>query len=292
MPEGDYIAIDWGTTNRRIFVMRADGHVLHSQRDDRGVLAVPAGSFGAEIAGIRAQFGDLPIITAGMIGSSRGLVEVPYRPAPATIADLAAGAFQGPDRVCVVPGVSATQGRHADVMRGEEVQVLGALASGIAKGPALFCQPGTHNKWIETDARSITGIATAMTGELFALLKQHSVLNGMLDAEVADGDAFRDGLARGAGATDLPTALFQVRAAILLGLRSRDDAASYASGILIGADVGSRADIKGREIVLLSSGILGDLYTAAIEWAGGTVHQADSHAAFTAGIHAIWKEIA
>ena len=86
MPEGDYIAIDWGTTNRRIFVMRADGHVLHSQRDDRGVLAVPAGSFGAEIAGIRAQFGDRPIITAGMIGSSRGLVEVPYRPAPAMIA--------------------------------------------------------------------------------------------------------------------------------------------------------------------------------------------------------------
>ncbi len=291
MPEGDYIAIDWGTTNRRVFLMGADGHIVTSERDDRGVLAIDAGKFAGEIAGIRAGFGDLPIIAAGMIGSSRGLVEVPYRPAPAMTADLAAGTLQVPDRVYVVPGVSVILDDHADVMRGEEVQVLGALASGFANGPTLFCQPGTHNKWIETDASSITSLSTAMTGELFALLRQHSVLSGMLDAEVADGDAFREGLARGAGTIDLPTALFQARAAILLGKRSRENTASYVSGVLIGADVGSRVDIDGREVVLLSSDTLGDLYTAAIEWAGGRVRRVASHAAFAAGIHAIWKEI-
>ena len=291
MPAGEFIAIDWGTTNRRVYAMRGDGTVVTSSRDDRGVTAVAPDEFAGEIAAIRKAYGDLPIIAAGMVGSNRGLQEVPYCAAPATLADLAAGAVEALDRVHVVPGVSLSGEGRSDVMRGEELQVLGALAAGLTEGPALFCQPGTHNKWIETDDRRIVSFATAMTGELFALLKAQSILSGMLDGEVSDGSAFHEGLERGAGADDLPTALFQARAAVLLGARPTADTASFVSGVLIGADVGSRKDLASREVTLLSSGGLADLYGVAIRRAGGNVSAIDSHAAFAAGIQAIRTEL-
>lgn len=286
---GRYIGVDWGTTNRRAFLIGDDGAVLETFRDDRGVLAVAAGGYPGEIAAIRGRFGQLPVLAAGMVGSTRGWREAPYLPTPADLPALAAACQTiAEEDVAIVPGVSLRAGARADVMRGEEVQVLGAIAAGLAPSDALFCQPGTHNKWIETAAARIVDFATAMTGELFALLRAHGILAGMLDGPVADGPAFRDGLARGAGAKDLPVALFEVRAAVLLAVRRPEDAAAYASGILIGADVGARA-LAAREVHLLADGPLADLYAAAIERAGGRPVPIDSHAGFAAGIHRLWE---
>jgi len=125
-----------------------------------------------------------------------------------------------------------------------------------------------------------------MTGERFALLKDHGILAGMLDGPVADGEAFRAGVARGAGACDLGAALFGVRAAVLLGRRAPDEAAAYASGVLIGSDVGARP-LAGRDVHLLAAGTLADLYRAAIEAQGGRVVPVDATVAFVAGIHAL-----
>jgi 2-dehydro-3-deoxygalactonokinase len=174
-------------------------------------------------------------------------------------------------------------------MRGEEVQVLGAVAAGLAPDDALFCQPGTHNKWIATTGGRVSDIATALTGELFALLRGHGILAGMLDGDVADGAAFRDGLSRGAGARDLTVALFEVRARVLLGRLAPDDAAAFASGVLIGADVGARDDLAGRDVQLLAGGTLADLYAVAIAQAGGRPVTLDSERAFAAGIHRLWE---
>ena len=284
---GRYIAVDWGTTNRRAYLMGDDGGVLDTFRDDRGVIAVAAGGFPAEIAAIRNRLGALPIIAAGMLGSTRGWVDAPYLPAPVDLAALADGCVTVED-VAIVPGVGLRDGARADVMRGEEVQVLGAVAAGLAPPDALFCQPGTHNKWIETRDARIVDFATAMTGELFALLRANGMLAGMLDGPVTDGPAFRDGLARGAGARDLTVALFEVRAAVLLSARPPEAAAAHASGILIGADVGARA-LAGRDIHLLADGSLADLYAVAIATAGGRPVRVDSHAAFAAGTHHIWE---
>ncbi len=176
-------------------------------------------------------------------------------------------------------------------MRGEEVQVLGAVAAGLAPADALFAQPGTHNKWVRVTGGRITDFATTMTGELFALVKGHGILAGMLDGPVADGPAFRDGLSRGAGACDLTAALFGVRASVLLGRIAADDAASYASGLLIGSDIGAVPDMAGQTVHLLSSGLLADLYTIGIEARGGTVVALDSHAGFLAGLHAIREHL-
>jgi 2-dehydro-3-deoxygalactonokinase len=283
-----YIAVDWGTTNRRAYMVDAGGAVLDTVRDDRGVLVIEHAAFPDELAGLRARLAMLPVVAAGMIGSTRGWVDVPYVAAPADLAALATGCAVVPGAdIAIAPGVRLT-GARSDVMRGEEVQVLGAIAAGLAPADALFCQPGTHNKWVRTAAGRIVDVSTAMTGELFALLRGNGVLKGMLDGVVADGAAFRDGMARGAGATDLMVALFEVRAAVLLGALPAEDAAAFASGVLIGADVGAR-DLAGHDVHLLASGPLADLYAVAIGLRGGRVIAVDNQAGFLAGIHAIWN---
>ncbi|WP_137897400.1 2-dehydro-3-deoxygalactonokinase [Sphingomonas sp. 2SG] len=283
--DGAIIAVDWGTTNRRAYRIAADGSIGDHLRDDRGVLAMAAADYPPALAALRERLGDLPVIAAGMIGSTRGWHEAPYVPAPADLPALAAAALRiEAAGLTIVPGVSLLTDTRADVMRGEELQVLGAIAAGLAPADAVFCQPGTHNKWIVTEAARIVDVATVMTGELFALLKGHGILAGMLDGVVADGPAFRDGVARGAGACDLGTALFEVRASVLLGRRAADEAAAYASGVLIGSDVGARA-IDGRTVHLLAEGALADLYKVAIEARGGVTVAVDATAAFLGGVH-------
>lgn len=287
---GAYIAIDWGTTNRRAYLLSSAGEIVRSVKDDRGILSLMHDQYPAEVAAIREQLGELPVIAAGMVGSNRGWYEAPYADAPADLAMLAGASVRLSDhRATIVPGVALRDASRADVMRGEEVQVLGALAAGLAPAEALFCQPGTHNKWIATRDGRIVDIATAMTGELFALLRGHGILSTMLDGEVGDGAAFRDGLARGAGARDLTVALFEVRARVLLGRLDAADAAAFASGLLIGADVGARDDLAGRPVHLLAAGTLADLYAVAIEAAGGTIVPLPSEPAFVAGIHRLWE---
>ena len=287
---GAYIAIDWGTTNRRAYRLSAAGEVQASIRDDRGILSLTPDDYPAGLAALREELGDLPVIAAGMVGSNRGWHEAPYADAPADLATLAAQILAVREhRAAIVPGVALRNAGRADVMRGEEVQVLGAIAAGFAPADALFCQPGTHNKWIATRDARVTDIATAMTGELFALLRGHGILSAMLDGEVADGAAFRDGLARGTGARDLTVALFEVRARVLLGRLAAADAAAFASGLLIGADVGTRDDLAGRPVHLLAAGPLAALYAVAIERGGGTIVPLDSEPAFVAGIHRLWE---
>jgi 2-dehydro-3-deoxygalactonokinase len=279
------IAIDWGTTNRRAYRIEPDGRVADRVEGGAGVLGLAPGEYAPVLADLRARLGDLPVIAAGMVGSTRGWHEAPYAAAPADLAAIAAAALRiEAERATIVPGVALLHGPRADVMRGEEVQVLGVIAAGLAPADALFCQPGTHNKWVATDGGRITDIATVMTGELFALLKSHGILAGMLDGAVADGPAFRDGVARGAGACDLGAALFEVRSGVLLGRRPAADAAADASGVLIGNDVGAR-DVAGRAVHLLATGALAELYAVAIETRAGRVVPVDATAAFVAGIH-------
>ena len=284
MPGAAVIAVDWGTTNRRVVLLDAAGIVLAVHRDARGVLSGGVMDFAAEIADLRTRHGDLPVIAAGMVGSSRGWREVPYVASPAGLSGLACGMVEVADRVTIVPGVSLADGMASEVMRGEEVQVLGAVAAGLAPADALFCQPGTHSKWVRVEDARITGCTTAMTGELFGLLKRDSVLAEMLAGDVSPRCAFREGVERGKGAVDLTVALFRIRAACLLGELDRSDAPSFASGLLIGAEIGAQGDLAGREVHLLSGGALGELYADAIKAAGGTPVRIDDTQAFAAGI--------
>lgn len=276
-----FIAVDWGTTNRRAYVVE-NGVVVRSERDATGILAVPADGFAAEAAALRERMGGGPMLLAGMVGSNRGWIDAGYVPCPATLETLAAAIGRPADGIAIVPGVKTVDGSRADVMRGEEVQLLGAVAAGMAPPTALLCQPGTHCKWARMAGGAIAGFTTAMTGELFALLRDHALIGAAMAAPVGEGAAFRDGVARSAEG-DLAAALFGVRPASLLGLRDDADAASYVSGLLIGADCRAQA-VPGEEVHLLADPILGALYAAALRSIGATPVLVDSHAAFVAGI--------
>ena len=281
---GRYLAVDWGTTNRRTYLIE-DGAVVSSERDDRGVTSVT--DFEIEVAALRERHGDLPMLLAGMVGSNVGWRAAPYAQAPAGFAELVAKLLWIDDRTAIVPGIAT----HNDVMRGEEVQLLGAVAARLTPADALLCQPGTHCKWAEMAGGRVADFTTAMTGELFALLRGHGLLASQLGSEVTPGTAFLEGVEEGKK-RDLAASLFGIRAAGILGKRDDADAASYASGLLIGSEVAARLAGSAHDIVhILSGPELGALYVAAIEAHGRAAILIDSHAAFAAGIVAIESHI-
>lgn len=286
----EFIAVDWGTTNRRCYLVDEAGAVVKAERDDRGVLAIELDDFAQEAAAIQRRLGQRPMLMAGMVGSDRGWMAVPYVSCPATIGDLArATVWIARGEIAIVPGVSDTADGRADVMRGEEVQLLGAVAAGMVPPDALLCQPGTHCKWARMEAGRLAGFTTTMTGELFALLTRHSLLAPQLrEPVVADAD-FLAGVEQ-ARQGDLLAALFGVRAAAALGAGVARGA-SFVSGLLIGADVAARPRIAGRDVHVLAEPSLGALYGTAIDACGGRAISVDSRAAFVAGMAAIWRTL-
>ena len=286
-----YIAVDWGTTNRRAYAVDASGRCADVMADDLGLLAVPAGAFPAAAAEIRARFGGRPMLLAGMVGSNRGWVEAPYVPVPAGAAELAAAiCWVEPGEIGIVPGVCQAGAAGADVMRGEEVQVLGAVAAGLVPADALICHPGTHAKWIRLEGGRIAAFRTMMTGELFSLLKRDSILAPQLQGEVSADDAgFAEGAVAGLAGAPLLAFLFGIRARYLLG-ESGADAAAYASGLLIGSDV--RIGLHGGEpIALVGRQDLCELYAAALGQAGHKPVKVDGAGAFLAGMHLLTELI-
>jgi len=280
-----YIAVDWGTTNRRAWLIGGDGAVLAEMEDDRGVLSVPEGGFPEAVAALRARLGDRPLLMAGMIGSNRGWAEAPYVPCPAGLGELAGAVhWVEPGRTGIVPGVAWSDGDHADVMRGEEVQILGAFAGRLVPADATLCHPGTHNKWVRLEGGRIAKFRTVMTGELFSLLKEHSILGDLLEGPVAADAAFEAGVRHGLGHDDLTAELFAVRARVLLGKAAREDAASYASGLLIGSDLGiGLRDAGGGEVIVMGRPELTSLFAAALAVAGRSAREVDGEEAFLAG---------
>jgi 2-dehydro-3-deoxygalactonokinase len=280
-----FIAVDWGTTNRRAYLIDGNGRGAGELEDGKGILSVPEGGFPAAVAEIREKLGDKPLLLAGMVGSNRGWVEAPYVACPAAIDDLVKGLAHPGDREAIVPGVKDDSDGHADVMRGEEVQLLGAIADGKVDQDALVCHPGTHNKWVTVRHGRIDGFRTVMTGELFSLLKEHSILSDLLGGTVEIGDAFRAGVQLGLANQDLPAELFSVRARVLLGKAKPENAASFASGLLIGTDVRIGLSYPtAAEVTVMGRPELTRLYAAAIDAAGRPVREIDGERCFVAGV--------
>ena len=280
-----FIAVDWGTTNRRGYRIEPDGRMSREMEDGKGILSVGAGGFEGAVAELRAQLGDLPLLMAGMVGSNRGWVEAPYVSCPAGLPELAGKlAWVEPERIAIVPGVAYDEPDAADVMRGEEVQILGAFGEEMVPPDALICHPGTHNKWISLEDGRICSFRTIMTGELFNLLKEHSILADLLRQPAKVDAAFEAGVRRGLSEDGLTAELFSVRARVLLGKSAREDAASYTSGLLIGTDLRTalRSEPR-REIVVMGRPELTSLFAAALRIAERDPREVDGEEAFLAG---------
>lgn len=280
-----FIAVDWGTSNRRAWRLGPDGGVADEMEDDQGVLSVPNGGFHSAVGEIRGRLGDLPMLMAGMVGSNRGWIEAPYVPCPAGLPDLAGRLcwIEG-ERAAIVPGVALDEGGAADVMRGEEVQLLGAFAEGWIGADSALCHPGTHNKWVRLADGRIAAFRTVMTGEMFNLLKEHSILADLLAGPVEPNPAFEAGVRHGLERDELTAELFSVRARVLLGKAAREEAGAYVSGLLIGADLKVGLAVAGEgEVVAMGRPDLTRLFMAALAVAGRPSRAVDGEAAFLAG---------
>lgn len=233
------IAIDWGTSSLRAYLLDDTGNVIDSRSEPRGIMHVPDGNFSAAYESITAGWPALTSIAAGMIGSANGWVEVPYCAAPAGTGDLAAKLTRIPDvGLHIVPGV-VTDGRHPNVMRGEETQIVGVfeLHPQLAE-ESRFVLPGTHSKWVEVVDGKITSSTTFMTGELFAVLRDHSILG----RNAAHPSPYDDAFSRGVlAAQDSPGGisplLFTARSLVLAQRLAPDASLEYLSGLLIGDEV-------------------------------------------------------
>lgn len=291
-PDG-FIAVDWGTTNRRAYRFDRGGSSVAAFEDERGVLSVPPGGFPAAVEEIGTRLGDLPLLLAGMIGSTRGWVEAPYVRCPAGLDDLTKQlCWVEPGRVAIIPGLSISGDGHADVMRGEEVQIFGAIAAGLVPATSLVCHPGTHNKWITSADGRITAFRTVMTGEMFNLLREGGILAEMLSGEVTRGEAFRAGVTRGLAAPALTAELFSIRARVLLGDMPRESAASFTSGLLIGLDLSVGLELADKsDILIMGRAELTSLYAEGAAVAGRTARQIDGADAFIAGAAAIVRTL-
>jgi len=178
------------------------------------------------------------------------------------------------------------------VMRGEEVQLLGAVADGTVPPDCLVCHPGTHNKWATVADGRIQSFRTVMTGELFNLLREHSILSDLLQKDVEPGAAFGEGVRQGLRTDGVVADLFSERAGVLLGLRSRHESPSHQSGLLIGADVRvGLGAARGTQIIVMGRPELTELYAQAIEEAGRKAEELDGEQCFLAGIRHIAERI-
>jgi 2-dehydro-3-deoxygalactonokinase len=266
------IGVDWGTTSCRAYLIGADGAVLERVTDGPGILKVENGAFGSALDAMTAAWDRLPVILTGMIGSRQGWVEAPYARCPAGAGDIvrALARIHHPGRpVALVPGLSAENDAMPDVMRGEETQILGALAvAGRAAG--LFLLPGTHSKWVKVAGGRIVSFRTFMTGEMFGALKDHTIL-GRLMREGRDANAFARGVREGAALGSAGALLNRIFATRTYGLMDKlpDTAlADYLSGLLIGAEVAEAARQTKDPVTIVASPVLAQRYTDALRLLG------------------------
>ena len=233
-----FIAVDWGTTNRRAYLIDSAGKQTDEFEDDKGIFSVPQGGFPDAIAEIRDRLGDKPLLLAGMVGSNRGWKEAPYVPCPAGIDDLAQALVWAGEREAIVPGVSYVGHGRADVMRGEEVQLLGAVAAGLVDPDALVCHPGTHNKWTRAPPGQDPELPHGHDGRAVQPFEgaQHSRRPARRRRSTRTTSFKRGGPPRDVQRIASRRAV-RIARSVLLGQMKKEDAASYISGLLIGTDV-------------------------------------------------------
>jgi 2-dehydro-3-deoxygalactonokinase len=258
-----FVAIDWGTSSFRAWLIERD-QVSDYLQTDQGVKNFTSGSHGAYLTEVLSKWkADYEaIIAIGMIGSSIGLYETDFSSLPIDINEVSNSLVQVPNfepPLYIVPGVS----KIGDVMRGEESQ---SLASGLENG--LVISPGTHSKWVEIESGKIADFRTYLTGELFEILRNHSTLSKATDssAKLSASKDFVEGL--NAQTSDLTHDLFTIRANWLQG-KTEDASREYLSGLLIGAEIKSaKSWCSASEARIVASDSLAEIYIFALSHFG------------------------
>lgn len=268
-----WIAVDWGTSNLRVWAMGTGGNILAHETSDEGMGKLTREGFEpALLRLISPWLADRPpVIACGMVGSRQGWCEAPYRLVPCTPVDMAAQVFAPTTdprlRVSIAPGLK--QSTPADVMRGEETQIAGALRL-IPGYNGVLCLPGTHSKWVHISAGEVVSFQTFMTGEMFALFSEHSVLRHGMQGGGWDDAAFDSGVSDAISRPErIGARLFALRAEGLIAGLSPAAARSRLSGLLIGTELaGAKPYWLGQRVTLVGADKLAAAYTRALSLQG------------------------
>jgi 2-dehydro-3-deoxygalactonokinase len=295
-----FITGDWGTSQLRLSLCAATGQVL-DRRTGPGVSKIQ-GDFGAALAtaaGGWLERRTLPVMLCGMVGSNIGWTVVPYLACPLPLDQLSGGAVRLDDgRVAVAPGLSCVNLHGApDRLRGEETQVLGALElnPALRRGSHLLCLPGTHAKWVLVEKGSVREFLTSVTGELFALVRDHSVLVRATDpagAQEVERESFQAAAVHAAAhpRASLLHLLFECRSRQISGELSAAAARAFLSGLLIADEVGAAlAEFRARlpaldHVTLVGDPVLTSLYATVCGTHGIQCSSIDGDEAATTGL--------
>jgi 2-dehydro-3-deoxygalactonokinase len=294
--QGEIIGINWGSSNLRAYRIAADGSLVDEYSASAGIATLDRGGMAAMMQKVAARWpGGIPVYASGMIGSTIGWAEVPYAEAPAGCGELSqrvTRAHIGGVDVWIVPGIACRRAFDGapDVLRGEEIELLGSIGLGHADGLAAL--PGTHTKWVRLDRGRVVDFFTAMSGEIFDRLTAQGLLASIVDGEAADGAAFREGVATGqARKLGLSTLLFGARARVVRGALARPDAGSYIRGLLIGSELADALaaypGLAKANVPLIGSGPPSRLYAAALAANGIGSRIIDSREACRRGFRAL-----
>ncbi len=303
-PAPAYVAVDWGTSSFRLWLIGNDGSVLAERRSGEGMTTAVRSGFSdvleSHLAAIAAPAG-LPVLVCGMAGAKQGWIEAGYLDTPAALADIPAAAVRIPGvaaDIRILPGLAQRDAVAPDVMRGEETQLLGAAAE-LGAGDHLICMPGTHSKWVRLSGGKVTGFSAFMTGELFEAIARNTILSHAIadaGAITGDNDAFRAAVVRMVANPALATSqIFSVRAGSLIAGLSPADAKARLSGTLIGLEIAGALSLvaAGTPVSLVVSGGLGALYKDALAAAGNSPSIIDADAAvrngLAVGARALWS---
>jgi len=287
------IAIDWGTTSARAYRIDAAGEVIAERSAPLGIRGVRDQRFAAALDALLDDWRDdaVPRIACGMIGSRQGWIEAPYVACPADLEELGRSlTHTGGGELAIVPGARCRDPAGVpDVMRGEETQLAGALVP--ADEHVLAVLPGTHSKWARVERGRLLEFATFMTGELYALLLEHSILGRMADravpATTSGGAAFARGVARGLADGGLAHVVFGARTLALADELLPAEVGDWLSGALIGHEVGAArawAGARGGDptrVRLIGGDAIVARYAAALAQAGAAVERGPANAAAT-----------
>jgi 2-dehydro-3-deoxygalactonokinase len=304
MAEPAFVAVDWGTSSFRLWLVDRAGKVLAGRRSGEGMLVAAkagfAGVLQSHLAAVEAP-DHLPVLLCGMAGARTGWVEAGYVDTPAPLAAILKQAVRVPDEardIRILPGIAQRDINAPDVMRGEETQLLGALGLD-AEGEALVCMPGTHSKWVRVTDGIVEHFSTFMTGELFSAVSRETILSlavaGADDAE--DVASFRAAVEAADNAPAFAAnLLFGARSRQLLFGGTPEAARETLSGTLIGVELaaGLSGALPKAGVTLIASGRLATLYRLAFEALKVDVNPIDADEAVRRGLSraaaAIWTQ--
>jgi len=293
-----WIAADWGTTHMRAWAIDEQGEVLAYSESNEGMKDLQQNEFEPVLLRLIENWLDnkkiTPVMACGMVGARQGWVETPYLKTPCVPIDktqlTVATTKDTRIQVNLVPGVM--QHKPADIMRGEETQIAGFIKENPSFN-GIVCLPGTHTKWVNVKAGQIENFRTFMTGELFGVISNKTLIKHSIESDGWDQASFENGVIKGFDNPGLISSdLFSLRSESIVNDLDSNSARSILSGLLLGVELnGAKNYWKNKNVIIIGSELLSKNYQKGLKILGGKSHPFSLEAATLLGLTSAYMEL-